>query len=117
MVGRPTVGVPHFLAPALAGVFRQARVSDFSADQIDALTYGRGMDTSRFVQATGFRPAFSSRQALAEFAAAHPGPLAAERVEPLLDSLAARLRRSTPGDEAVADPAADVASDRGWTRG
>ena len=43
---------------------------DFSADQIDALTYGRGMDTSRFVQATGFVPAYSSLAALEEFAAA-----------------------------------------------
>ena len=54
--------------------------SDFSADQIDALTYGRGMDTSRFTAATGFTPRYTSRAALAGVRrqraarAAQPGP-------------------------------------------
>src|SRR5215218_3130441 len=48
MMGRPTVGVPQPLAPVLATFGRQARLLDFSTDQIDALTYGRGMDTSQF---------------------------------------------------------------------
>ncbi len=92
MMGRPTVGVPQTLAPALAGLVRQARLIDFTADQIDALTYGRGMDTSRFVGATGLRPTFTSRAALAEFvAASRPGLLSAEHVEPLLDSLLEHL--------------------------
>jgi UDP-glucose 4-epimerase len=92
MMGRPTVGVPQVLAPALAGAFRQAHLSDFSTDQIDALTYGRGMDTSRFTEATGFVPRFSSRAALQEFvAASEPGLLAAERLEPLVESVAGRL--------------------------
>jgi UDP-glucose 4-epimerase len=92
MMGRPTVGVPQVLAPALAGAFRQAHLSDFSTDQIDALTYGRGMDTSRFTEATGFVPRFSSRAALQEFvAASEPGLLSAERLEPLVESVASRL--------------------------
>jgi UDP-glucose 4-epimerase len=97
MLGRPTIGVPQTLAPLLAGTFRQARLADFSADQIDALTYGRGMDTSRFTRATGFRPGYSSRAALAEFAAAsQPGPLSAARLEPVLDALAGRLAAGGP---------------------
>src|SRR6478609_1176096 len=69
MMGRPTIGVPHAAAPAVATLMRQARLIDFSADQIDALTYGRGMDTSRLTEAAGFVPRLSSRAALAEFAA------------------------------------------------
>ncbi|MCW2804709.1 MAG: putative nucleotide-sugar epimerase [Propionibacteriaceae bacterium] len=92
MMGRPTVGVPQLLAPSLAGLVRQARLIDFSADQIDALTYGRGMDSSRFTEATGFRPRYSSRQALEEFVAlAKRGLLAEERVDHLLDSVARLL--------------------------
>jgi UDP-glucose 4-epimerase len=96
MMGRPVIGVPQLAAPGVAGLFRQARLIDFSADQIDALTYGRGMDTSRFTEATGFRPRFSSRQALDEFvAAARPGLLTADRIGPVLDSVARAL--AVPG--------------------
>jgi UDP-glucose 4-epimerase len=85
MLGRPWVGVPQRLAPLIAAGFRQARILDFSADQIDALTYGRGMDTGRFTAATGFTPGYTSRSALAEFAAsAPPGVLNAARVDEAL---------------------------------
>ena len=85
MLGRPWVGVPKPLAPMVAAGLRQARLSDFSADQIDALTYGRGMDTSRFSATTGFTPRYSSRSALAEFAAsAPPGVLSSARVDEAL---------------------------------
>ena len=46
-LGRPTVGVPAELAPMVSAAVRQARLIDFSADQIHALTYGRAMDTSQ----------------------------------------------------------------------
>ena len=51
--GRPTVGVPKATAPLVATLVRQARLVDFSADQIDA-DHGRAMDTSRFTSQTGF---------------------------------------------------------------
>ncbi|GAB2589884.1 NAD-dependent epimerase/dehydratase family protein [Microlunatus antarcticus] len=80
-MGRPTVGVPRGSAPLVASLFRSWRAADFSADQIDALTYGRVMDTSRFTEA-GFVPCRSTAEALAEFVAtAQPGLLSAERVE------------------------------------
>jgi UDP-glucose 4-epimerase len=69
-MGRPFVGVPQIAAPLLATLLRRAQLLDFSADQIDALTYGRAMDTSRFTAETGFVPKFSSLAALEEFAAA-----------------------------------------------
>jgi UDP-glucose 4-epimerase len=107
VLGRPTIGIPHSLAPTLSGLLRQSGLlrgtglGDFSVDQIEALTYGRGMDTSRFTRATGFRPTLSSRAALMEFAGSvRPGPLAAARLEPLLDSLAERLGGGRGGQEA-----------------
>jgi UDP-glucose 4-epimerase len=88
MMGRPSVGVPRPLAPIVAVMGRQARLLDFSTDQIEALTYGRGMDTSRFRTATGFWPAYTSKQALTEFVAtATPGVLSRNRVDALFDHL------------------------------
>ena len=81
-LGRPSVGILQQAAPTVAALVRQARLMDFSTDQIDALTYGRGMDTSRFREATGFVPRYSSLAALEEFAAvAAPGLVSKERVE------------------------------------
>jgi UDP-glucose 4-epimerase len=92
-MGRPAVGVPHLAAPLVASLFRQARLLDFSADQVDALTYGRAMDTSRFTGATGFVPTFSSLAALEEFVSvAKPGLLGAERVDGALDAASRVLK-------------------------
>jgi UDP-glucose 4-epimerase len=97
-LGRPTVGVPQRLAPSVAGLVRQARLIDFSADQIDALTYGRGMDTSRFAEATrdgsagSFRPQYTSREALEEFVAvSKPGLLAPQRIDSVVTGVARLL--------------------------
>jgi UDP-glucose 4-epimerase len=95
MMGRPTVGVPQPLAPIVATMGRQARLLDFSSDQINALTYGRGMDTSRFRTATDFAPAYTSKQALTEFVAATPpGVLSRDRVDTLLDHLSRAVSAS-----------------------
>ncbi|HEY5822481.1 MAG TPA: NAD-dependent epimerase/dehydratase family protein [Propionibacteriaceae bacterium] len=100
LMGRPSFGVPQSAAPVVASMFRQARLIDFSADQIDALTYGRGMDTTRFHEAVGFTPTLSSRDALSEFVqSSDPGLLSPARVESLLGSLSTLLsaRESTRG--------------------
>ncbi len=87
-MGRPTVGVPRGGAPLVTSVFRSWPSADFSADQIDALTYGRVMDTSRFTKA-GFVPTRSTADALAEFvAASRPGLLSAGRVEGAVGAVA-----------------------------
>ncbi len=97
LMGRLTIGVPHSAAPVVATMFRQARLIDFSADQIDALTYGRGMDTSRFREAARVTPKFSSRTALAEFVdSAQPGLVSPSRVDSVLSSLSARLAARGP---------------------
>ena len=86
-MGRPTVGV-RGSAPLVASLFRSGRAADLSTDQIDALTYGRVMDTSRFT-AAGFVCGRSTADALAEFvAASRPGLLSAERVEGVASAVA-----------------------------
>ncbi len=85
LMGRPTLGLPVQLGPVVAGMLRQARLGDWSSDQIAALTYGRAMDTTRFVAATGLTPRFTSRAALEEFVGvSSPGLLSPERVDQVL---------------------------------
>ena len=46
---------------------RQARLSDFSPEQVGFLTYGRGVDTTRMRTELGFEPAFTTAEAFADF--------------------------------------------------
>jgi UDP-glucose 4-epimerase len=92
-MGRPIVGVPQTAAPLMATLVRRAQLLDFSADQIDALTYGRAMDTSRFTAETGFVPKFSSLAALEEFArAAKAGLLSPGHLDSAFDAVTRVLR-------------------------
>jgi UDP-glucose 4-epimerase len=98
-MGRPTVGVPRAAAPLVATLSRQARLVDFSADQIDALTYGRGMDTSRFTSQTGFVPRFTSLAAVEEFVGVSQlGLLSPERVDSALEAATQVLRTAAVRD-------------------
>jgi UDP-glucose 4-epimerase len=98
-MGRPTIGVPKAAAPLVATLVRQARLVDFSADQIDALTYGRGVDTSRFTSQTGFVPRFTSLAALQEFVGVSDlGLLSPERVNSVLDAATRVLRTAAVRD-------------------
>ena len=98
-MGRPTVGVPKAAAPLVATLIRQAHLVDFSADQIDSLTYGRGMDTSRFTAQTGFVPRFTSLAALQEFVGiSELGLLSPERVDSALEAAARVLRTAAARD-------------------
>jgi UDP-glucose 4-epimerase len=100
IMGRPSIGIPPPLAPALASMGRQSRLLDFSKDQIAALTYGRAMDTTKFRTETGFLPSLTSRQALEEFVVwAGPGLLSRDRVDALLDGMASMIRAATAADE------------------
>jgi UDP-glucose 4-epimerase len=92
-MGRPAIGVPQPATPLVATLVRRAHLVDFSNDEIDALTYGRAMDTSRFTAETGFVPKFSSVAALEEFVnAARPGLLSPERVDTALDAVSRLLK-------------------------
>lgn len=98
-MGRPAVGVPRAAAPLAAALMRRARLVDFSADQIDALTYGRAMDTSRFRSRTGFVPKFTSLAALQEFVGvSERGLLSPDRVDSALEVVSKTLRTATVRD-------------------
>ncbi len=46
-LGRPSLPLPAFAVSGFGSVLRQAGLADFSPEQVDFLTYGRGVDTSR----------------------------------------------------------------------
>lgn len=98
LMGRPTLGVPVQFGSLIAGMLRQARLGDWSSDQLAALTYGRAMDTSRFVNATGLKPRYTSREALDEFVSVSaPGVLSPDRVDQVLTGVAGLLEGGRRG--------------------
>jgi UDP-glucose 4-epimerase len=66
---RPTLPLPGFAVGSLGSVLRQARVTDFSPEQLAFLTYGRGIDTGAMRSLLGFEPERSTAEAFADFAA------------------------------------------------
>ncbi|MFL6062078.1 MAG: NAD-dependent epimerase/dehydratase family protein [Marmoricola sp.] len=80
-LGRPALPLPAFAVGAFGSAMRQARVADFSREQVAFLAYGRGMDTSRMRDVLGYHPSRTTEQAFGEFAASlQPGPLSEGRV-------------------------------------
>ena len=55
------------MAPASARCCRQAGLADFSPEQVEFLTYGRGMDTTRMRTVLGFEPRYTTEEAFADF--------------------------------------------------
>lgn len=66
-LGKPTVSMPGFAVARLGSTLRQARMSDFSPEQLGFLTYGRGVDTTRMRTELGFEPAYTTEEAFADF--------------------------------------------------
>ena len=66
-LGRPSTPLPSFAVGRLGSTLRQARVSDFSPEQLSFLTYGRGVDTTRMRTELGFEPKFTTASAFADF--------------------------------------------------
>ncbi|GAB3248173.1 NAD-dependent epimerase/dehydratase family protein [Nocardioides dilutus] len=64
---RPTVSMPGFAVGRAGSFLRQARVADFSPEQLGFLTYGRGVDTTRMREELGFEPSMTTEEAFAEF--------------------------------------------------
>ncbi|MFJ6775181.1 NAD-dependent epimerase/dehydratase family protein [Kitasatospora sp. NPDC091257] len=103
-LGRPTLPL---LLPAvswMAVLARQTRLVDVSPEQLRLLTHGRVVDTARLRDTFGYRPAFGTPEAFADFAAAQgPGLLPPERLAAVTDRLTALLG---PEGAAPAGPAA-----------
>jgi UDP-glucose 4-epimerase len=65
---RPTVPMPGFAVGQAGSFLRQARLADFSPEQLGFLTYGRGVDTTRMREELGFQPSMTTEEAFADFA-------------------------------------------------
>lgn len=95
ILGRPTVGLWHD-TPGLLALSHRARLLPFTADEVRGVTWGRLLDTGR-IAAAGFRPHYTSRRAVEEFAAlGQPGLLSAERVDRVIDGMARILSPAPP---------------------
>jgi UDP-glucose 4-epimerase len=66
-LGKPSVSMPGFAVGRLGSVLRQARVADFSPEQMGFLTFGRGVDTTRMREVLHFEPRFTTASAFADF--------------------------------------------------
>ena len=65
---KPTIALPRPAVGSLASALKSARMADFSPEQLDLLTFGRGIDTSRMRTELGFEPAHTTVEAFADFA-------------------------------------------------
>jgi len=83
MAGRPTIGVPKRLSGLVGQVFRRTGLADFSPEQMEFLSYGRGVDTTRMRRLLGFEPRYTTKEAFADFVRGQQlhGPLSPEPVE------------------------------------
>ena len=80
-LGRPPLPVPSFAVSRMGSLVRSTRLADFSPEQIDFLTYGRGVDTTRMRGVLGFRPKYDTPGAFADFGrSVRPGAVDPERV-------------------------------------
>ena len=78
---KPSVSMPGFAVGRLGSVLRQARVADFSPEQLGFLTFGRGVDTTRMREVLGFEPRFTTASAFADFGVSLGVPLRGDVLE------------------------------------
>lgn len=69
-MNRMMLPLPAVVLPFAGRSLARGAWADFSRDQIRYLTYGRALDTRAAVNELGFRPRYSSEQALESFASA-----------------------------------------------
>lgn len=73
IAGRPFVLVPRVSTGAIANLAKRFGLVDIGSDQLDMLTFGRGLDTTRMRDELGFDPLYSTRAAYEDFARATKG--------------------------------------------
>jgi len=80
-LGRPALPMPSFAVRLVGSVTRRAHIADFSPEQMEFLTYGRGVDTTRMREVLGFEPDYTTPAAFEDFGRAiGPGLVSADRV-------------------------------------
>ena len=65
--GRPALQIPSPAVSAVGSLFRRAGLVDFSPEQMQFLTFGRGVDVTRLEQDFGYQPAFTTLEAYDDF--------------------------------------------------
>ena len=70
LAGRPTLPVPGPLFGTTTQLGRRLGLFSFSPDFRRLLRYGRGVDTTRLVEEVGFRPAYTTAEAVRDYAGA-----------------------------------------------
>lgn len=100
LAGRLSIPVPLQLMSPLGRWVRNAGVADFSAEQVQFLTYGRAVDTTRMRTELGFEPRYTTQQAFEDVIAARGlRPLVpADRIRRLEQDLVAVLTGRTVGN-------------------
>lgn len=90
--GRPNVPVPAVAVSGFGAAFREARLADFTAEQLAFLTYGRVVDTTAMREQLGFEPTYTTAEAFDTMVHAHgSGPLTSDRVGRVLGQVSAYL--------------------------
>jgi UDP-glucose 4-epimerase len=85
LAGRPTLPVPSSVSGLVGQVLRRFGLADFTADQIQFMSYGRVLDTTKMRSVLGFEPRWTTRTAFADFVRGRRlhGLLSVDRVESL----------------------------------
>ncbi|MGW3468275.1 NAD-dependent epimerase/dehydratase family protein [Saccharopolyspora sp. NPDC000995] len=65
--GRIAMPLPGIAVSPLAGFFRNARLVDFSPEQLRYLNFGRVLDTTKLREEFGFTPRWTTQQAFDDF--------------------------------------------------
>lgn len=76
IAGRPVLPVPRAAGGWVGRIVRRSGLADFSPEQMQYLTYGRGLDTTRMHEVLGFTPDYTTRAAFEDFVAAARGSTA-----------------------------------------
>lgn len=80
-LGRVSLPMPPVAVQQVGSVFRQFRMADFSAEQTNYLTYGRGVDTWRMRTVLGFEPEHTTDSSFDDMRRGmRPGPVDGRRV-------------------------------------
>jgi UDP-glucose 4-epimerase len=98
--GRPLLPLPGLASAPVGGLLRRARIADFSPEQVQFLTYGRGVATVRMREQLGFEPKHTTLHAFDSFADARcrDGLLDRDRVTAAERMLVGAVRRVVSTD-------------------
>jgi UDP-glucose 4-epimerase len=97
---RPALPLPGFASTTVGGWVRRANVASFTPEQVQFLTYGRGVDTTRMRSELGFVPKHSTAAAFDAFVQARcrTGVLDPDRVRRVEHAVASVLGARRPAD-------------------